>query len=125
MTRVPAPHRSPTADRSREWDWDGSGKLDQLIERGWETVANAHAWHDPEADPEHSPPREKGTYKLPHHELIDGRLQVVWRGVVAAMTVVNGARGGVDIPDGDRRRVYDHLAAHYREFGEDPPDYKP
>ena len=40
------------------------------------------------------------------------------------MTVVNGARGGVDIPDRDRRKVYDHLARHYGEFDEEPPEYK-
>ena len=124
MGTVNAAHRSPTAERDREWQWDGTDKMDELIERGWETVANAHAWYDSAADPEHDPPREKGAYKLPHHELIDGRLQVVWRGVVAAMTVVNGARGGVDIPDSDRRKVYDHLAAHYAEFDEEPPEYK-
>lgn len=124
MGTVTAPHRSPTAPRDRDWDWDGTEKLDRIIEHGgWEAVANAHAWHDPSAD-EHDPPREKGAYKLPHHELIDGKLRVVWRGVVSAMTVVNGARGGVDIPDSDRRRVYDHLATHYAEFDEEPPDYK-
>ena len=124
MGNVSAPHRSPTAEREREWQWDGTDKLDGLIERGWETVANAHAWYDPQADPEHDPPQEKGAYKLPHHELIDDRLQVVWRGVVAAMTVVNGARGGADIPDSDLRKVYDHLSAHYAEFDEEPPEYK-
>lgn len=125
MARVPAPHKSPIADRDREWQWDGTDKLDTMIETGgWDLVANAHAWHDPREDPEHDPPQEKGVYKLPHHELIDGRLHVVWRGVVAAMTVVNGARGGVDIPDSDRRKVYEHLAEHYREFDEEPPELK-
>jgi hypothetical protein len=124
VTRVPAPHRSPTAPREREWNWEGTDKMDQLIERGWDTVANAHAWHDPDADPGSDPPREKGAYKLPHHELVDGRLHVVWRGVVAAMTVVNGARGGVDITESDRRKVYDHLAEHYTEFDEEPPDFR-
>ena len=124
MGTVSAPHRSPTAPRERDWDWDGTNKMDRIIrERGWDGVALAHAWHDPQEDPEHDPPQEKGAYKLPHHELIDGELRVVWRGVVAAMTVVNGARGGVDIPDADRRRVYDHLAQHYAEFDEEPPDY--
>jgi len=33
-----------------------------------------------------------------------------------------GARGGVDIPDSDRPSVYEHLAGHYREFGEEPPE---
>jgi hypothetical protein len=39
------------------------------------------------------------------------------------MTVVNGARGGVDIPESDLRKVYDHLADHYRQFDEEPPDF--
>ena len=124
MTVTPATHRSPTAPRDREWDWNGTDKMDELINRGWSTVARAHAWYDPEADPEHDPPREKGAYKLPHHELVDGELKVVWRGVVAAMTVVNGARGGVDIPASQLREVYDHLAAHYAEFDEEPPERK-
>ncbi|HET6381017.1 MAG TPA: hypothetical protein VFH63_08330 [candidate division Zixibacteria bacterium] len=125
MGTVTAPHRSPTAPKEREWDWDGTDKLDRIREHGgWDAVARAHAWYDASADAEHDPPHEQGAYKLPHHELIDGELKVVWRGVVAAMTVVNGARGGVDIPEADRRRVYDHLAAHYGEFDEEPPDYK-
>ncbi|HSM38106.1 MAG TPA: hypothetical protein VK838_02150 [Candidatus Limnocylindrales bacterium] len=124
MGTVDAPHRSPTAPKERDWDWTGTDKLDRIIEeRGWDGVALDHAWYDTQEDPEHDPPREKGAYKLPHHELIDGELKVVWRGVVAAMTVVNGARSGVDIPDSDRRKVYDHLAEHYREFDEDPPEY--
>lgn len=123
MGTVTTPHRSPTAPRERDWDWTGTDKLDEIRDHGgWKAVANAHAWYDPSAD-EHDPPHEKGAYKLPHHELIGGRLHVNWRGVVSAMTVVNGARGGVDIPDRDRRKVYEHLAAHYGEFGEEPPPF--
>ncbi len=123
MTVDPTTHRSPTAPKDRDWDWSGTDKMDQLIDRGWDTVATAHAWYDPDADPEHDPPREKGAYKLPHHELVGGDLKVVWRGVVSAMTVVNGARGGVDVPASQLREVYDHLAAHYREFDEEPPAF--
>lgn len=124
MGTVSAPHRSPTAPKERDWDWSGTSKFDQILDHGgWDAVANAHAWYDTREDPEHDPPQEKGTYKLPHHELVDGELRVVWRGVVAAMTVVNGARSGVDIPDTDRRKVYDHLAAHYGEFDEEPPPF--
>ena len=123
MGTITAPHRSPTAPKERDWDWSGTDKLDEIREHGgWKAVANAHAWYDPSAD-EHDPPHEKGAYKLPHHELIDGELRVVWRGVVSAMTVINGARGGVDISDADRRKVYEHLARHYDEFDEEPPDF--
>ena len=60
---------------------------------------SAHAWYDPSADEEgRDPPHEKGAYKLPHHEIVDGRLRVVWNGVRSAMGVLQGARGGVDIP---------------------------
>lgn len=81
-------------------------------------MVTAHAWYDP-ADGD--PPHTKAAYKLPHHEVIDGELKVVWRGVAAAMQVLNGARGGVDIPDGDRPAVRRHLAAHYEQFDEEPP----
>jgi HK97 family phage prohead protease len=65
----------------------------------------------------------KGGYKLPHHEA-GGEHLVVWAGVRAAMGALLGARGGVDIPDGDRRAVYEHLSKHYDQFGNTPPDYK-
>jgi hypothetical protein len=122
---VGPPHRSPTAPRERGWDWNEPDALDRIREHGgWKSVASAHAWYDPAVDAEHDPPQAKGAYKLSHHELVDGRLRVVRRGVIAAMAVLNGGRGGVDIPDADRRKVYDHLAAHYRQFGDEPPELR-
>ena len=120
---VPEPHSSPTAPPDRDWNWDGTDKLDDIIEHGgWDAVANAHTWYDDDADDDNDPPELKTAYKLPHHELIDGQLRVVWSGVAAAMNVVQGGRGGVDIPDDEMDDVYEHLAAHYREFDEDPPE---
>ncbi len=68
------------------------------------------------------PPERFSDLKLPHHQPSDGA--VVWNGVRAAMAALLGARGGVDIPDGDRRKVYNHLARHYRQFEKDPPEFK-
>jgi len=65
----------------------------------------------------------KGAYKLPHHKA-DGDHAVIWHGVAAAMGALLGAQGGVDIPDGDRKGVYNHLAKHYKEFEKDVPDFK-
>ncbi|MBW3621434.1 MAG: hypothetical protein KY461_14410 [Actinobacteria bacterium] len=119
---VPEPHASPTASRDRDWKWDGTDKLDDIIEHGgWDAVANAHAWYDEDAD-DNDPPQLKTAYKLPHHELVDGGLKVNWSGVTAAMNVVQGGRGGVDLPEDEIDDVYEHLARHYREFDEEPPE---
>ncbi|MEX2618876.1 MAG: hypothetical protein WD250_01535 [Egibacteraceae bacterium] len=118
---VPELHASPTAPRDRAWDWSGTDELDRIIGHGgWDAVANAHAWYDESAD-EHDPPQLKTAYKLPHHALVDGELKVVWSGVAAAMNVITGGRGGVDLPEDEIAAVYDHLARHYREFDAEPP----
>jgi len=127
VVTVIEPHATPKAPEDRDWDWHGTreaDKSDELIRiGGWDALANAHAWYDPTADPEHDPPHEKQAYKLPHHEEVDGRVRVVWAGVRSAMQVLAGARGGVDLPDGDRKDVYQHLAKHYEEFDKQPPAY--
>jgi hypothetical protein len=118
---VPEPHDGPIADKDRDWNWSeqGAKQVDAMLDKGgWKEVARAHAWYD---DADGDPPEKKGAYKLPHHELIDGRLQVVWRGVSRAMNVLAGGRGGVDIPDKERRDVWRHLARHYQQFDEEPP----
>ena len=119
---------TPKADEGRSWDadravaslrkWassDGSGDKDKI---DWGKYRRGFTWYD-EDDPENF-----GSYKLPHHEVIDGRFVVVWRGVAAAMAALMGARGGVDIPSEDRRPVYNHLARHYRQFDKEPPEFE-
>lgn len=68
------------------------------------------------------PPEKFTDLKLPHHRPSDGA--IVWRGTAAAMAALLGARGGVDIPSGERRRVYGHLATHYRAFDKTPPEFR-
>jgi len=89
---------------------------DELPDREKRRIAGHFAWA-PEM-----PPERYTDLKLPHHRPQDGK--VVWRGVVAAMAALMGARGGVDIPAADRRRVYEHLARHYRQFDREPPEFK-
>lgn len=67
-----------------------------------------------------SPPTKYGDLKLPHHS--PKSHAVVWRGVAAAMAVLAGARGGVNVPGGDKSAIYSHLASHYREFDKSPPN---
>lgn len=102
------------AAEGRVRSWAG-GPDKEKIE--WSKYRRAFAWYDSE-DPENF-----AAYKLPHHDVIDGRLAVVWRGVAAAMGVVLGAHGGVDVPQSEHRGVYSHLARHYRQFEKEHPEY--
>lgn len=102
--------------RIRRWaSTDGSGSPDSM---NWAQYRRAFAWYDVENA------ETFGAYKLPHHDVINNQLVVVWRGVAAAMAALLGARGGVNIPDADCRGVYDHLAGHYRQFEKEPPEFK-
>jgi hypothetical protein len=126
--RAVEPHTTPKAPEDRQWDWHGTAekdKADEIIERGgWEAFRDAHAWYDPGEDAEHDPPLERQAYKFPHHEVVDGRIRVVWHGVRSAMQILAGARGGAGLPDADRKHVYRHLAAHYEEFEKEPPGFE-
>jgi 2'-5' RNA ligase len=78
------------AARSRVFEWaDGD----------WRKYRRAFLWFDA------SKPEMKGSYKLPIADVVDGELHIVPRAVNAVAAVLEGARGGVDIPDADLDRV--------------------
>ena len=105
------------ADEDAEWDGDSSKYSLEEWARACAYVKGVKNPHDGVLPDDLT----KSDCKLPHH-LPDGTL--VWRGVAAAMGALLGARGGVDIPTGDRRRVYSHLAAHYSDFDKPVPEYE-
>lgn len=118
MGTVPAVKKGQRIDDG-DWDWDEKQDLDAIVDKlGWRGVADAHAWHDGSDLPE-----RKEAYKLPHHKHKNGNLVLSRRGVQRAMAALNGARGGTNLPDGDRKRVYNHLRAHYDEMDEEAPDF--
>jgi len=106
-------------------DWDGSaarGRLRAWATSGEETDFSKYAlgfgfYEESEED-------TFGAYKLPHHDVEDGKLVTSRRGVFAAMGALLGARGGVDMPGDQRRAVYNHLADHYEQMDEEPPSYR-
>jgi hypothetical protein len=109
----------PLADRDREWDGDAAEKR----VRKWAGVQeepnakyrDAHVWYD--ADKKDN----FGSYKLLIADVVDGRLRVVPRAVMAAAAVMQGSRGGIDLPKHDIDRVKSHLAKYYRKMGDEAP----
>jgi HK97 family phage prohead protease len=94
-------------------DWNGSGQVASAEVDDLKLMAT---WFDSDK------PDLKQSYKLPHHKA-DNK-HTVWRGVASAMGALLGARGGVVIPDGDRKGVYNHLAKHYKEFDKEAPEFR-
>ncbi len=93
----------------------------RLGDAGPRVLRRAFAWVDPDADPEN-----KTAYKFIHHEVGAGA-EVGPANVRACrlgIGILNGARGGADIPSSDRKGVYNHLARHLRDAGEEPPALK-
>jgi hypothetical protein len=109
----------PLADRDRQWD----GAAAEKRVRKWASAEDepnqkyrdAHVWYDSDNKANFT------AYKLLIADVIGGKLEVVPRGVMAAGGIMNGARGGVDLPKDDIDRVKSHLAKYYDKMGEAPP----
>ncbi len=109
----------PLADRDREWD----GAAAEKRVRAWakaedepnERYRDAHVWYDADAK------ENFGSYKLLVADVVDGKLRAVPRGVFAAAAVMQGSRGGVDLPAKDVDRVKSHLAKYYAKLDETAP----
>jgi hypothetical protein len=79
-------------------------------------LRSMYAWVDPTGDPE-----VKGSYAYPHHDGPGGPANI--RACLAGIAKLNYATAtGPGIPDGDRRGVYNHLAAHVFEAEITPSD---
>lgn len=109
----------PLADRDREWDGDAA---ESRVRRwaGAEDGPNAeyrdaHVWYDGDKK------ENFGSYKLLIADVVGGHLRAVPRGVMAAAAVMQGSRGGVDLPAKDIDRVKSHLAKYYAKMGETAP----
>ena len=109
----------PLADRDRSWDGNAAEKR----VRRWagaedepnQKYRDAHVWYDAEK-------KENFTsYKLLIADVVDGHLKAVPRGVMAAGNIMQGARGGIDIPEKDIDRVKSHLAKYYKKMDDTAP----
>jgi hypothetical protein len=109
----------PLADRDREWDGSAADKR----VRSWagaedepnQKYRDAHVWYDGEKQGNFT------AYKLLIADVVAGRLVAVPRGVMAADAVMQGSRGGIDLPEKDIDRVKSHLAKYYAKMGDTPP----
>jgi HK97 family phage prohead protease len=112
----------PIAPRDTTWDAAAADKRVQDYAGGkdnmdWAKYAKAFFYVD-ETDKE-----LLGSYKLGFADVIDGSLVAVPKGIFAVAGVLNGARGGADIPESDAMEIKDKVSAYYarlaKEFNDD------
>jgi hypothetical protein len=109
----------PLADRDRAWDGDAAEKR----VRAWagaedepnQKYRDAHVWYDADKKDNFT------AYKLLIADVVDGKLVAIPRGVMAAAAVMQGSRGGVDLPESDIDRVKSHLAKYYKKMDDTAP----
>lgn len=120
------PPESWPLDEDSSWDWDWARDADEIVEKfGWATLAKACGYVNTK-DYDKGPsgyPEVKEAYKLPFAKVKNGKMTIFWSGVRAAMAALLGARGGVKIPDEEKKRVYNKLARLYERFGKEPPEF--
>jgi hypothetical protein len=103
---------TPKADPGREWDGP-----EEVRKADVDDLKVMCAW----VDSEHAD--IKGGYKFAHHHQADKAVNK--RACSAGIAVLNGGRGGTNIPDADRKGVYNHLAKHLRDDFDVPADEIP
>jgi hypothetical protein len=109
----------PLTDHDREWDgddaekrifkWAGGGSFDaRQVQRAF------FAYDAAESD-------NKTSYKLPFATIVGGKLKAVPRGIYAVAQVLEGARGGVDLPAAVKNEVRKKVEKYYKKMGEEAP----
>src|SRR5260370_38137004 len=102
----------PLAARDRSGDGDAAEKRIRQWAKAEDEpnqkYRDAHVWYDNENKDNFT------AYKLLIADVINGKLRAVPRGVMAAGAIMQGSRGGGDLPDSDIDRGKSHLA-HYSD----------
>jgi hypothetical protein len=116
-------HTTDTTDES----WDGSLNEGRLSDPLTYALANDIYAYVP--DPIDGIDLAKTDCRFPHHEVdesgVPGAANLTACSV--GIGIIHGGRGETPLSDhsADRRKVYEHLAKHLRDAGQEPPPYQP
>ena len=109
----------PLAPVDTAWGWSDREAENVLGDPpDWDAYRRIHLWRDPDR------PRDRRGYKFPIARMVDGRLQVVFRGVASVVGALreDGKHESLDgVSLADQGAVYRHVRRLYERFGMDPP----
>jgi len=98
--------------RIQDWALKRDGSLDPA------KLQKCFRWYNTEK------PTNITSYKLPIADIINGEPHKVWNAVRAAMAALLGARGGINVPDADKKKIYNALSKDYKDFDKEPPEFR-
>lgn len=114
----------PVAPRDHPWDGAAAAErvaahcgVDDAAEgedgEPWACYGNAFLYRDNEADP-----ATKGAYKLGVVDVLDGEFTLIPEAVIAVAAVLQGARGGADIPADEQEQLRGVVSTLYERVNE-------
>lgn len=110
----------PMTSRDRVWDSTEAEKTVRNAFGGnnlnFTRYRRAFLWFDQDN------PEQLGSYKLQIADFIDGRLVAVPRAIFAVAAVLQGARGGVNIPESDQARIRAQIGRYYAKMRDEFDD---
>ncbi len=103
-------------------EWDGDKARDAIFKwAGWPDKPNPakarqafFAYDDTEGE-------EKESYKLPFATIVNGELKAVPHAIHAVAAVLEGSRGGVDLPQSVIADVRGKVENYYKKMDEEVP----
>ena len=111
----------PFAPRDMEWDGTQAEKRIREFTNSTDMPSNDYRKYFMYFDSEK--PENFGSYKLQFADVVDGKPMIMPRAIFAIAGILNGARGGVDIPAEDRNKITTTINSIYKrmavEFGDD------
>jgi len=93
---------------------DGSGEKDAI---DWGLYSQGFAY----VDLEHA--EKLSSYKYAHHHVLDKNVVAIFKGVAKSMAQLLKDKASTSISVEDAKGVYDHLAAHYKDAGQECPAF--
>ena len=109
----------PLAPRDHAWDASAADKRVRTYAGAEEkpTEKYCHAFFYCEGDGS-----EYGDYKLPYADVVDGKLMAVPKAIFAVAGALDGARGGLDIPEADKDHIKAQVNKYYAKMREEFKD---
>lgn len=103
-------------------DWDGDKAKDQIFrwaggDDDFDPVKARKAFFAYDADN----PDEKQSYKLPFAYVRSGKLVAIPHAIHAVAAVLEGGRGGVDLPQTVKQEIRKKVEKYYKKMGDEAP----